>query len=152
MSGFRYSDIPAFLHPLMAHVQYFVLNPRLFHGSLVYKVISQRTTIEPLLKQAGIYQDMKNVDEELLQILLEPALDQGARDVFLSIYGGPAGPKRESLLEAIAKKNRSNMAVDAEGARAYLTTSQWQLDYCINEWPGIAFNKTREINEKNLLF
>ena len=50
------------------------------------------------------------------------------------------------------QKNRSNIAVDAEGARAYLTTSEWQLDYCIKEWPGIAFNKTREINEKDLIF
>ncbi|KAG7361819.1 alpha/beta fold family hydrolase [Nitzschia inconspicua] len=107
MSGFRYSDIPAVLHPLMAHVQYFVLNPRFFHGSLVYNVISQRTTIEPILKQAGIYRNVNNVDEELLRIFLEPAMDDGAKDVFLSIYGGPAGPTRESLLEAIAKKNRS---------------------------------------------
>lgn len=109
MSGFRYSDIPAVLHPLMAHVQYFVLSPRLFHGSLVYNVISQRTTIEAILKRAGIYRDVGNVDEELLNILLEPAMDAGAKDVFLSIYGGPAGPKRESLLEAIAKRNRSTL-------------------------------------------
>jgi pimeloyl-ACP methyl ester carboxylesterase len=108
MSGFRYSDIPPVLHPLMAHVQYFVLNPQFFHGFLVYKIIAQRTTIEPILKQAGIYQDISNVDDELLRILLEPAMDVGARDVFLSIYGGPAGPTRESLLEAIAEKNRSS--------------------------------------------
>lgn len=112
MSGFRYSDIPALLHPLMAHVQFFVLNPQFFHGSFVYNVISQRTTIEPILKQAGIYKDTSNVDEELLQILLEPAMDEGAKDVFLSIYGGPAGPTRETFLEAIAKKNRSSSASD----------------------------------------
>ncbi|MBW1724204.1 MAG: peptide chain release factor 3, partial [Deltaproteobacteria bacterium] len=53
-------------------------------------------------------------------------------------------PKKMADFE---KKNRSNIAVDAEGARAYLTTSQWQLDYCVKEWPGIGFSKTREINE-----
>jgi peptide chain release factor 3 len=58
-------------------------------------------------------------------------------------------PKKMADFE---KKNRSNIAVDAEGASAYLTTSEWQLDYCIKEWPGIAFYKTREINEKDLLF
>ncbi len=58
-------------------------------------------------------------------------------------------PKKMADFE---QKNRSNIAVDAEGARAYLTTSEWQLDYCIKEWPGIAFNKTREISEKDLLF
>jgi peptide chain release factor 3 len=44
------------------------------------------------------------------------------------------------------KKNRANMARDSEGSRAYLTTSEFQLDYCMKEWPGIAFIKTREIN------
>ena len=58
-------------------------------------------------------------------------------------------PKKMADFE---KRNRSNMAVDAEGARAYLTTSRWQLDYCIKDWPGISFSKTREINEKDLLF
>ncbi len=38
------------------------------------------------------------------------------------------------------------MVRDAEGSRAYLTTSEFQLDYCMKEWPGIAFHKTREIN------
>ena len=58
-------------------------------------------------------------------------------------------PKKMADFE---KNNRSNIAVDAEGTRAYLTTSEWQLDYCIKEWPGIEFYKTREINEKDLLF
>ena len=44
MSGFRYSDVPAVFHPLMAHVQYFVLNKKFFHGSLVYGVLAQRST------------------------------------------------------------------------------------------------------------
>jgi pimeloyl-ACP methyl ester carboxylesterase len=115
MSGFRYSDIPPALHPLMAHMQYFVLNPQWFHGSLVYQMISQRTTIEMILKRAGIYRDIGHVDEELLNILLEPALDAGAKDVFLSIYSGPAGPKRERLLEAIAKKNQSTRTTSNNG-------------------------------------
>ena len=44
------------------------------------------------------------------------------------------------------KKNRSNMVKDAQGSMAYLTTSEFQLDYCMKEWPGIAFFKAREIN------
>ncbi len=44
------------------------------------------------------------------------------------------------------KKNSSNMARDAEGALAYLTTSEWQLGYCMEKWPDIQFFKTREIN------
>ncbi|MBW2569137.1 MAG: peptide chain release factor 3 [Deltaproteobacteria bacterium] len=44
------------------------------------------------------------------------------------------------------KKNMVNMARDAEGCLSYLTTSEWQLNYCIEEWPEIEFFKTREIN------
>jgi pimeloyl-ACP methyl ester carboxylesterase len=96
MTGFRYSDIPPLLHPLMAHVQYFVLGP--LHGPLLYSVLAQKTTLRPVLQSAGIYRDPANVDEELLSIILGPALDGGARDVFLAVYGGPAGPTREELL------------------------------------------------------
>jgi len=44
------------------------------------------------------------------------------------------------------KKNIANMARDAEGSLAFLTTSEWQLGYCMEEWPEIEFFKTREIN------
>jgi pimeloyl-ACP methyl ester carboxylesterase len=142
MSGFRYSDIPTALHPLMAHVQYFVLNPRFFHASLVYSVISQRTTIELILKRAGIYRDMMNVDEELLNILWEPAMDTGSKDVFMAIYGGPAGPKREQLLEAIAKKNRSTLTT--KNGKALSVLALWgendgfvPLDDTVKSWADL---------------
>ncbi len=44
------------------------------------------------------------------------------------------------------RKNSVNIARDAEGASAYLTTSEWQLGYCMEQWPDITFFKTREIN------
>jgi len=44
------------------------------------------------------------------------------------------------------KKNIFNMARDAEGSLSFLTTSEWQLDYCMKDWPEIEFFKTREIN------
>jgi peptide chain release factor 3 len=44
------------------------------------------------------------------------------------------------------EQNSANIAVDAEGSRAYLTTSEFQLDYCMDKWLGIRFYKTREIN------
>jgi pimeloyl-ACP methyl ester carboxylesterase len=34
-------------------------------------------------------------------VLLAPALDVGAQDVFLAVYSAPAGPTRESLLKRI---------------------------------------------------
>ena len=44
-------------------------------------------------------------------------------------------------------KNMGNIAMDAEGARTYLSTSQWQLDYFMEKWPEIVFSKTRESND-----
>ena len=44
------------------------------------------------------------------------------------------------------KRNVGNLTRDAEGCLAYLTTSQWQLNYCMEQWPDIQFFKTRELN------
>jgi len=38
------------------------------------------------------------------------------------------------------------MARDAEGWLSFLTTSEWQLGYCMEEWLEIEFFKTRGIN------
>ena len=53
-------------------------------------------------------------------------------------------PKKMTEFE---KSNLSHMAIDAEGAKAYLTTSEWQLDFCKKQFPDIQFYKTREINQ-----
>lgn len=49
------------------------------------------------------------------------------------------------------KSNIANMARDAEGTMAYLTTSDWQLGYCQEQWPDIEFYKTREINDGQMV-
>ncbi|MEJ2156082.1 MAG: peptide chain release factor 3 [Desulfobacteraceae bacterium] len=49
-------------------------------------------------------------------------------------------------LNAFEKSNMANLARDAEGSLTYLTTSQWQLNYCMEQWPDIAFHKTRELH------
>ena len=49
-------------------------------------------------------------------------------------------------MDDFMKKNRSSIAMDVAGGVAYLTTSEWQLGYCMEEWPDIKFYKTREIN------
>ena len=38
------------------------------------------------------------MDEDLLEILLEPGSDEGAKDVFLKVFAGDAGPTPESIL------------------------------------------------------
>ena len=37
------------------------------------------------------------------------------------------------------------MVRDYEGKLAFLTTSEWKLDFCREKWPDINFHKTREI-------
>jgi len=49
-------------------------------------------------------------------------------------------------LAAFEKGNIANLAKDAEGSLTYLTTSDWQLNYCMEQWPDIAFHKTRELH------
>lgn len=99
MTGFRFSDLPVWAHPIMGHTQYFLLGD--FHGPFLYKAFASRSNIERVLKQGGIYRDVSNVDEQLMQILLEPSKDEGAKEVFLSVFGGPPGPTRESLLPKV---------------------------------------------------
>jgi peptide chain release factor 3 len=53
-------------------------------------------------------------------------------------------PDRKKLAE-FEKRNITNLAKDAEGCLAFLTTSQWQLNFCMEQWPGIDFYKTRDV-------
>ena len=48
-------------------------------------------------------------------------------------------------LAAFEKDNRLNLARDAEGCLSYLTTSEWQLGFCMEQWPEIVFHKTRDV-------
>jgi len=43
------------------------------------------------------------------------------------------------------RKFQNNLAHDAEGYLAFMTTSEWQLKYCMEQWPEVRFTKTREI-------
>ncbi|NNF98629.1 MAG: peptide chain release factor 3 [Desulfobacteraceae bacterium] len=44
------------------------------------------------------------------------------------------------------KRNMSHLARDAEGRLTYLTTSEWQLNHCMEQWPNITFFKTRDVS------
>ena len=48
------------------------------------------------------------------------------------------------MLAEFEKKNRSNLAYDADDHLTYLTTSEWRLGFIMEDWPGINFHKTRE--------
>jgi pimeloyl-ACP methyl ester carboxylesterase len=101
MSTFRYADVPWYLRPILWMVQNIVLNPRGSLGASFFAKFATRANVESILTQSGVYVNTTHVDEELLQILLEPADDEGAQDVFLRVFGGPPGPAPESLLPLI---------------------------------------------------
>jgi peptide chain release factor 3 len=49
-------------------------------------------------------------------------------------------------LDAFKEKNMNNLALDSEGYLSYLTTSEWQLGFVMDQNPDITFLKTREFN------
>jgi peptide chain release factor 3 len=51
-------------------------------------------------------------------------------------------PKKKAEFE---KKNSTGIVRDSEGTLAFLTTSEWNLGFYMEQWPDISFYKTREI-------
>ena len=100
MSMFRPDQIPLLLRPIMWCVQKFILkNPE--RGGKFFDKFKSRDNVQSILMTAGVYGDTTNVDEELLEILLGPSDDEGAREVFLKVFGGDPGPTPESFLAKI---------------------------------------------------
>ncbi|MEE4352340.1 MAG: peptide chain release factor 3 [Desulfatiglans sp.] len=57
---------------------------------------------------------------------------------------GSQDPKKMREFES---KNRPHIMIDAEGSKAYLAPSEWQLAHCMEKWPEIDFFKTREVKD-----
>ena len=47
-------------------------------------------------------------------------------------------------LQEFERKERLNLAYDAENHLSYLAPNQWGLDFVMKQWPDISFQKTRE--------
>jgi pimeloyl-ACP methyl ester carboxylesterase len=100
MSGFRYDQVPLFVRPILWVVQKLILDhPE--RGGRFFESFRTRENVESILMTTGVYGNTTNVDEELLEILLGPADDDGAREVFLKVFGGDPGPTPESFLAKI---------------------------------------------------
>lgn len=104
MTSFRYEEIPLLLKPILIPLLYFlqtvVLSPT-GYGSKFFDDFKTPENVKSILMNQGVYGDVSNVDSELLQILLDPSEDDGAKEVFLKVFGGPAGPTPENLLAEI---------------------------------------------------
>ena len=100
MSGFRYDQVPFFIRPIMWFVQKYILgNPE--RGGRFFDNFKTRENVQSILMTQGVYGNKTNVDDELLEILLGPSDDDGAREVFLKVFGGDPGPTPESFLAKI---------------------------------------------------
>lgn len=99
MSGFRYEDVPWILRPAMYFMQKVVLGPN--NGPRFFRDFKTRENVEKILKDSGVYRDTSSVDEELMEIILGPSEDEGAEEVFLRVFAGPAGPAPEYFLPEV---------------------------------------------------
>lgn len=94
LTSFRYSE----LNPLQA-VLLRIFNTVLFNrftGPYLFENFRKQTNIAKVLEQ--VYIDKKAISEDLLEILCEPSMDEGACDVFLAILNAEPGPTPEELL------------------------------------------------------
>jgi pimeloyl-ACP methyl ester carboxylesterase len=131
MSSFRYDQIPFFLRPILWFVQKFLLgNPK--WGGNFFENFKTRENVESILMTQGVYGNTTNVDEELLDILLGPADDEGARDVFLKVFGGEPGPTPESFLARIE--------CPVLGELGHLSVSR-SIAYCSKQYKRHAINR-----------
>lgn len=75
-------------------VQKLLTNPSI--GHFFFQQIANPKTVRKILLQA--YRHPEAVTEELIEMLMKPATDEGAADVFLAFTGYSQGPLPEDLL------------------------------------------------------
>ncbi|XP_057793643.1 pheophytinase, chloroplastic [Salvia miltiorrhiza] len=68
-------------------------------ASYLFERARQRETLRNVL--LSVYGNKEHVDEDLVEIIRRPALDEGALDAFVSIITGPPGPNPVQLMPKI---------------------------------------------------
>ncbi|KAH0990715.1 hypothetical protein GBA52_002198 [Prunus armeniaca] len=68
-------------------------------ASAIFERVKQRDNIRNIL--LSVYGNKESVDEELVEIIMEPTCDPGALDAFVSIVTGPPGPSPVQLMPTI---------------------------------------------------
>lgn len=95
--SFRYSEV----NPLTAALLW-LFNKLAFNsivGPFLFENFRKRSTIADVLKQ--VYIEEKAITADLLDILCEPAMDEGACEVFLAILNADPGPSPEEILTQV---------------------------------------------------
>ncbi|MDP2331030.1 MAG: peptide chain release factor 3 [Reyranella sp.] len=49
-----------------------------------------------------------------------------------------------ALLKSFVERNRASIAEDQSGGTVFMARNAWDLNQAIEQWPGLAFGKTRE--------
>ncbi|KAH9782305.1 AB hydrolase-1 domain-containing protein [Citrus sinensis] len=86
------------LFPLLWFID-FLLKQRPI-ASAIFERVKQRETLRNIL--LSIYANKESVDETLVEIMREPANEEGALDAFVSIVTGPPGPNPVQLMPSIS--------------------------------------------------
>ncbi|XP_031743677.1 pheophytinase, chloroplastic isoform X2 [Cucumis sativus] len=77
----------------------FLLNQRII-ASALFERVKKRDSLRNIL--SSVYGNKESVDEDLIDIIVEPANDEGALDAFVSIVTGPPGPSPVELMPKIS--------------------------------------------------
>ncbi len=84
-------------------------------------------------------------DVTMARLKAEYGVDADYVPVNYSVARWVTSQNNEKLSE-FEKSNILNMAYDAEGHMCFLTTSEWQLGFAVEQNPDVSFHKTREFN------
>ena len=99
------------------------------------------TGSDHILGAVGVLQ----FDVTMARLKAEYGVDAICEPVNLSVARWVECGDRKKLQE-FEKKNTASLARDSQGSLSFLTTSEFQLNYCMEEWPEVEFYKTRDIN------
>ncbi|XP_059452582.1 pheophytinase, chloroplastic [Corylus avellana] len=70
-------------------------------ASAIFQSVRKRENLKNIL--LSVYGNKESVDEELVEIIMEPTYDDGALDAFVSIVTGPPGPNPVQLMPRISQ-------------------------------------------------
>ncbi|KAI4339671.1 hypothetical protein MLD38_024586 [Melastoma candidum] len=82
------------LLPLLWFFDFLLRQPRI--ASAIFERVKRREVLMDVLR--SVYGNKESVDEELVEIIKQPADDEGALEAFVSIVTGPPGPNPINLL------------------------------------------------------
>lgn len=98
MTSFRDEELPWILKPVLWFFRNVIFSDT--YGPGTFQRFKTEQNVRQILNQ--VYGNKNAVDDELVDMLLAPSDDDGACEVFLKVFRGPAGPSPEALLPTVA--------------------------------------------------